>query len=108
MAFTDPSLLHLSLGNRRFPAISHPGLYLPNELRTKSVHHLCAVRHPLTASATFPATAGSATTIIGAFYFLGGLCMVLAGLLEWVLGNTFPFVVFTTFGGEFWETATMS
>lgn len=27
--------------------------------------------------------------------------MLLAGILEWILGNTFPFVVFTTFGG-FW------
>lgn len=27
--------------------------------------------------------------------------MMLSGLLEWVLGNTFPFVVFVTFGG-FW------
>jgi len=44
-------------------------------------------------------TATSATAIIGAFYALGGVCMILAGLLEWVLGNTFPFFVFTTFGG---------
>ena len=27
--------------------------------------------------------------------------MILSGLLEWVLGNTFPFIVFVTFGG-FW------
>ncbi|KAJ6605949.1 GPR1/FUN34/yaaH family-domain-containing protein, partial [Mycena sp. CBHHK59/15] len=41
--------------------------------------------------------------IIGAFYFIGGLGMTIAGIFEWVLGNTFPFVVFTTFGG-FWLT----
>jgi len=46
-------------------------------------------------------TSSSAIGIVGAFYILGGVCMILAGLLEWVLGNTFPFVVFTTFGG-FW------
>jgi len=29
--------------------------------------------------------------------------MVIGGFLEWILGNTFPFVVFTTFGA-FWLT----
>ncbi|KAJ7739146.1 GPR1/FUN34/yaaH family-domain-containing protein [Mycena metata] len=45
----------------------------------------------------------SLTAIMGAFYFAGGMGMTIAGVLEWVLGNTFPFVVFTTFGG-FWLT----
>ena len=58
--------------------------------------------------------------VIGPFYFIGGLGMIISGAMEWVLhpfralvdseliaslpqilGNTFPFVVFTTFGG-FW------
>ncbi|KAF1843367.1 uncharacterized protein K460DRAFT_357103 [Cucurbitaria berberidis CBS 394.84] len=42
---------------------------------------------------------GAAST--GWYYFAGGLLMVLGGLGEWILGNTFPFVVFTSFGG-FW------
>ncbi|KAL0580528.1 hypothetical protein V5O48_001515 [Marasmius crinis-equi] len=43
----------------------------------------------------------SLVSIIGAFYFIGGLGMVVSAVMEWVLGNTFPFVVFFTFGG-FW------
>ncbi|KAJ7901368.1 GPR1/FUN34/yaaH family-domain-containing protein [Mycena leptocephala] len=43
----------------------------------------------------------SLTSIIGDFYFIGGLGMTIGGVFEWVLGNTFPFVVFSTFGG-FW------
>ncbi|KAJ7181453.1 GPR1/FUN34/yaaH family-domain-containing protein, partial [Mycena crocata] len=39
--------------------------------------------------------------IIGVFYFIGGLGMTIGGVMEWVLGNTFPFVVFASFGG-FW------
>lgn len=46
-------------------------------------------------------TAASGTAICGAFYALGGICMFLAGIMEWIIGNTFPFVVFTSFGG-FW------
>ncbi|KAK7204325.1 hypothetical protein BZA70DRAFT_280495 [Myxozyma melibiosi] len=42
---------------------------------------------------------GAAST--GAYVFVGGLLMVLAGLLEFFLGNTFSFVVFCSFGG-FW------
>jgi succinate-acetate transporter protein len=38
---------------------------------------------------------------IGVYFFQGGVLMLLAGILEWVLGNTFPAVVFTSFGG-FW------
>lgn len=32
---------------------------------------------------------------------MGGLLMLVGGILEWVLGNSFPAVVFCTFGG-FW------
>lgn len=38
---------------------------------------------------------------VGVYYFFGGLLMVLGGLLEFILGNTFPFVVFGSFGA-FW------
>lgn len=34
----------------------------------------------------------------GSYFFFGGLLMFVGGMLEWVLGNTFPSVVFTTFG----------
>jgi len=37
------------------------------------------------------------------FYFIGGIGLTVSGLLEWILGNTFPFVVFFSFGG-FWLT----
>ncbi|KFY32508.1 hypothetical protein V493_00129 [Pseudogymnoascus sp. VKM F-4281 (FW-2241)] len=40
---------------------------------------------------------------IGAYYFFGGLLMILGGIFEFILGNTFPFVVFCSFGA-FWLT----
>ncbi|KAH6685928.1 hypothetical protein F5X68DRAFT_209524 [Plectosphaerella plurivora] len=46
---------------------------------------------------------GSGAASIGAYFFFGGLLMLIGGLFEWVLGNTFPSVVFTTFSG-FWFT----
>jgi uncharacterized protein len=39
----------------------------------------------------------------GAYYFFGGLLMILGSFLEFILGNTFPFVVFGSFGA-FWLT----
>ncbi|EME44297.1 hypothetical protein DOTSEDRAFT_71958 [Dothistroma septosporum NZE10] len=42
---------------------------------------------------------GAAST--GVFFFFGGLLMVLGALGEFILGNTFPFVVFGSFGA-FW------
>jgi succinate-acetate transporter protein len=39
----------------------------------------------------------------GSYFFFGGLLMLLGGFLEFILGNTFPFVVFTSFGA-FWLT----
>lgn len=40
---------------------------------------------------------------IAAYLFFGGVLMIIGGVLEFVLGNTFPSVVFTTFGA-FWLT----
>jgi succinate-acetate transporter protein len=40
---------------------------------------------------------------VGAYFFLGGLLLVLGGIGEWLLGNTFPATVFCTFGG-YWLT----
>lgn len=44
---------------------------------------------------------GNGAAGTGTYYFFGGLLMLLGGFLEFILGNTFPFVVFTSFGA-FW------
>ncbi|GAC99251.1 possible transmembrane sensor/transporter [Pseudozyma hubeiensis SY62] len=49
------------------------------------------------------ATSNSLLALIGAYYFMGGLCMLLSAILEFVIGNTFPFLVFASFGA-FWLT----
>lgn len=41
------------------------------------------------------ASTASLAAICGPWYFFGGIAMVLSGLAEFILGNTFPFVVFT-------------
>ncbi|KAK5189297.1 hypothetical protein LTR96_010917 [Exophiala xenobiotica] len=38
---------------------------------------------------------------VGVYYFFGGLLMIIGSVLEFILGNTFPFVVFGSFGA-FW------
>ncbi|KAI0411431.1 GPR1/FUN34/yaaH family-domain-containing protein [Xylaria grammica] len=40
---------------------------------------------------------------VGSYFFLGGLLVLLGGIGEWILGNTFPATVFCLFGG-FWLT----
>lgn len=40
---------------------------------------------------------GNGIASIGAYYFMGGLLMLIGGVLEFFLGNTFPFVVFCSF-----------
>lgn len=37
----------------------------------------------------------------GTYFFFGGLLMILGSVGEWIIGNTFPFVVFGSFGA-FW------
>lgn len=49
------------------------------------------------------ASANSLLALIGAYYFMGGMALYVAGLLEFVIGNTFPALVFTSFG-TFWLT----
>jgi hypothetical protein len=39
---------------------------------------------------------GAAST--GSYYWMGGLLMILGGIGEWILGNTFPFLVFCAYG----------
>ncbi|GAA6011520.1 hypothetical protein JCM10207_002647 [Rhodosporidiobolus poonsookiae] len=48
-------------------------------------------------------TTGAAATLVGAMYFMGAVGLFLAGILEWILGNTFPSVVFVTFA-SFWAS----
>ncbi|KAL1800853.1 hypothetical protein ACET3X_001195 [Alternaria dauci] len=58
--------------------------------------------HPLSMTLMGWRGAGeSGAASIGWYYFAGGLLMTLGGLGEWILGNTFPFVVFCSFGA-FW------
>lgn len=38
------------------------------------------------------------TTFKGVFFFFGCMLMILGAVGEWIVGNTFPFVVFGTFG----------
>ena len=47
--------------------------------------------------------ANGTTASTGAYYGFGAILMILGGIMEWVLGNTFPAVVFTSFGA-FWFT----
>ncbi|KAK1249732.1 hypothetical protein MKX08_009735 [Trichoderma sp. CBMAI-0020] len=44
---------------------------------------------------------GGGVATIGFTYFFGGLLQLIASLLEFILGNTFPFIVFGSFGA-FW------
>jgi len=47
------------------------------------------------------ATAASSVAMLGGFYACAGIGLYLACIMEWIIGNTFPSVVFGTFGG-FW------
>ncbi|QIX01177.1 hypothetical protein AMS68_006694 [Peltaster fructicola] len=46
---------------------------------------------------------GSGAASTAAYLFFGGLLMILGAVGEWIIGNTFPFVVFGSFGA-FWLT----
>jgi len=47
------------------------------------------------------ATVVSGTVMLGAYYGCAGIGMYLACIMEWIIGNTFPSVVFGIFGGFF-------
>jgi uncharacterized protein len=47
------------------------------------------------------AGAGNVSAGTGTYFFLGAILLYAGGIGEWILGNTFPSVVFFTFGG-FW------
>lgn len=51
------------------------------------------------------ANATSMTAISGAFYFLGGIAMNVAGIFELILGNTFPAAVFIVYGAHWCQVA---
>ncbi|KAK3934656.1 gpr1-like plasma membrane protein [Diplogelasinospora grovesii] len=44
---------------------------------------------------------GNGAAGVGSIFFFGGLLQIIGGILEWVLGNTFPSVVFSSFGAFF-------
>lgn len=44
------------------------------------------------------ASVPSTVAISGTYYFLGGIAMNVAGICEFILGNTYPFAVFVVFG----------
>lgn len=46
---------------------------------------------------------GNGASDTAAYMFFGGVLMLLGSIGEWIIGNTFPFVVFGTFGA-FWLT----
>lgn len=41
---------------------------------------------------------GGGAATIGTYYFFGGMLQVIGSLLEFFIGNTFPFIVFGSFG----------
>jgi len=49
------------------------------------------------------ATGDSGLATLGAFYACAGIGLWVAAIMEWVVGNTFPMIVFGTFGG-FWTS----
>ncbi|KAK4982851.1 hypothetical protein LTR66_009061 [Elasticomyces elasticus] len=51
------------------------------------------------------ADAASTVAVSGAFYFLGGIAMNLAGICEFILGNTFPMAVFIIYGSHWCQAA---
>lgn len=41
---------------------------------------------------------GDGVATIGVSYFFGGMLQIIGAVMEWIVGNTFPFVCFATFG----------
>ncbi|CAK7199495.1 hypothetical protein SEUCBS139899_002175 [Sporothrix eucalyptigena] len=44
---------------------------------------------------------GGGVAIVGLFYFFGGMLQIIGSVLEWILGNTFTYIVFACYGA-FW------
>ena len=62
----------------------------PKQWRRKHVSHHCLA--PLNLCRT------NLTVCSGAYFFIGGPFLLISGLLEFFLGNTFTFVVFISYG----------
>ncbi|KAL3428203.1 GPR1/FUN34/YaaH-class plasma membrane protein [Phlyctema vagabunda] len=60
---------------------------------------------PLSAELMGWRGAAGFTSTIGVNYFFGGFLMVLGGILEFFLGNTYPCVVFCSYGAYFFSFA---
>jgi succinate-acetate transporter protein len=41
---------------------------------------------------------GGEAATFGLYYFFGGMLQIVGSLLEWFIGNTFPFIVFGSLG----------
>ncbi|KAJ4481134.1 GPR1/FUN34/yaaH family-domain-containing protein [Lentinula aciculospora] len=52
-------------------------------------------------------TTAANAVLTGPYYLLGGLALVISGVMEWIIGNTFPSVVAITFGGNWLALATI-
>jgi len=50
---------------------------------------------------------GGGAALVGVFYAFGGLLQIIGSIMEWIIGNTFPFVVFGSYGA-FWITLGMT
>ncbi|KAK1751520.1 GPR1/FUN34/yaaH family-domain-containing protein [Echria macrotheca] len=48
---------------------------------------------------------GNGAAGVATYYFFGGLLLLMSGLMEWFLGNTFPSVVFSAYGAFFFSFA---
>ncbi|MCJ1478232.1 hypothetical protein MMC13_006909 [Lambiella insularis] len=48
---------------------------------------------------------GGGAASVGVYYFMGGVLMLLGGILEFILGNTFSSVVFCSYGGYWFAWA---
>lgn len=74
-----------------YPAISWAGEVLEGTV------------HPIRVHSTFPAhilsqNPSDFVSRLAAYFFFGGILMILGAIGEWIVGNTFPTVVFGTFG----------
>ncbi|KAJ5493626.1 GPR1/FUN34/yaaH protein [Penicillium fimorum] len=62
----------------------------------------CHYNHPLSCCLmAWRGAGGNGIAFIGPIVFLGGLLLLITSILEFIIGNTFPCVVFGTIGG-FW------
>ncbi|KAF8824386.1 GPR1/FUN34/yaaH family-domain-containing protein [Lentinula edodes] len=53
-------------------------------------------------------TTAANAVLTGPYYLLGGLGLVISGVMEWIIGNTFSSVVAITFGGNWLALATIT